>query len=105
MRGSLSVIGGDYQEFIFDKNYTMPNQINGYLDNLDPQRLKQGVSVEEIANNIVKYGREDWPQEDFHRSLSAIILTEINTLPALSLRVIRLRQSSLPKTPSLLCSY
>ena len=63
-------IGGKYQEFIFAKNYTPPDQVNGYLDNLDPQRLKQGISVEEIANNVVKYGREDWPQEDFYESIS-----------------------------------
>ena len=63
-------IGGEYQEFILYKDDTPHNQINSYLDNLDPQRLKQGVPIEEIANNIVKYGREDWPQEDFLQSIS-----------------------------------
>ena len=64
------VMGGDYEEFIFAHSTTPGQQINGYLASLDPAKLKQGVSVKEVANNIVKYGREDWPYEDFLESIS-----------------------------------
>ena len=63
-------IGGEYEEFIFAEDATPPAQISAYLENLAPEKLKQGVSVAQVGNNIVKYGRDDWSREDFHTSIT-----------------------------------
>ena len=63
-------IGGEYEEFTFAEDDTPNVRISAYLEKLAPEKLKQGVSVAQVGNNIVKYGRDDWSREDFHTSIS-----------------------------------
>ena len=59
----------EYEKFIFAKKYLPRRQISRYLASLAPEQLKQGVSVAQVADNIVRYGYKDWSREDFHGSI------------------------------------
>ena len=62
-------VGMKYEKYLFAKDYLPRRQISTYLASLPPAQLKRGVSVARVADNIERYGRKDWSDEEFHKSI------------------------------------
>ena len=62
-------INGKQERRIFAKIFLPKEQVARAIDALDPERLKQGVAIEEIAD-AVHFKQESWSTEGFHRAIS-----------------------------------
>ena len=61
-------VEGKPERHIFTKGFLPEDQIARVIDDLDPERFKQGVAIEEVANNV-HFKQEFWTMQGFHRAI------------------------------------
>ena len=61
-------VDGKTETYIYAKGFTPPEQITAYLATLDPETLKEGVPIAQVADNV-SFKQEGWTTEVFHHSI------------------------------------
>ena len=64
----LSFVEGNLEQHIFAKGFLPEDQVARVIDGLDPERLKQGVPVKEVAD-AVHFKQDSWPMQGFHTAI------------------------------------
>ena len=66
------VMDGKKAAFIYAKGFTPAEQIAKYMDTVDPEKLKHGVLIEELADNV-SFKQEDWTTHGFHIAIGTLL--------------------------------
>ena len=66
------VVDGMGEKYIFAKGFTPPEQIDRYLDSIDPETLKEGVPIAQLADNT-SFKQEGWTTEGFHTAIGSYL--------------------------------
>ena len=64
----LIEIDGKTKTYIYAKGFTPPEQIDRYLDSIDPETLKEGIPIAQVADNV-SFKQEGWTTHGFHTSI------------------------------------
>ena len=65
-------VDGRHEKFIFAKGFAPSDQIAGYLKSLDPEKLKRGVPIAQVGDNVA-YKQDGQSLEGFHASIGKYI--------------------------------
>ena len=65
-------VDGMGEKYIFAKGFTPAEQIAAYLDSIDPEALKEGVPIAQLADNV-SFKQEGWTTREFHTSIGVYL--------------------------------
>ena len=65
-------VDGMSEKYIFAKGFTPAEQIDRYLDSIDPETLKEGVPIAQLADNT-SFKQEGWTTEGFHTAIGGYL--------------------------------